>query len=95
MLVWIVTHVRKRLMAISDLKNQSHLIPSYAAMNRGGDTFIFKPKLLIEGDFLILASKYDAFSSFSLIPQHFDLTLFILKSATIIQYTIKGRFMSR
>lgn len=35
-------------------------------MNRGGDTFIFKPKLLIEGDFLILASKYDAFSSFYL-----------------------------
>ena len=79
-LVWIVIHVRKRLMAISDLKNQSHLIPSYAAMNRGGDTFIFKPKLLIEGDFLILASKYDAFSSFYSFVLNLSLSLVFLCS---------------
>lgn len=61
-------------------KNQSHLIPSYAAMNRGGDTFIFKPKLLIEGNLLILASKYDAFSSFYSFVLNLSLSLVFLCS---------------
>ena len=51
-----------------------------AAMNRGGDTFIFKPKLLIEGDFLILASKYDAFSSFYSFVLNLSLSLVFLCS---------------
>lgn len=50
------------------------------AMNRGGDTFIFKPKLLIEGDFLILASKYDAFSSFYSFVLNLSLSLVFLCS---------------